>query len=52
MSATYWNGAKVICDWCKSELVESKGDVDHDDGVCEVFHCLTCGHQWHDELPD
>lgn len=50
--ATYWNGAKAICESCKSENVEPEGDVDHDDGTCETFRCLGCGSRWHNELPD
>ena len=51
MTATYWNGAQALCQ-CGSENVESRDDVDHDDGTCERFECLDCGHRWHNELPD
>ena len=49
---TYWNGVKVECERCGGERCEYRGDVDHDNGSCEVLECLDCGHRWHEEWPD
>lgn len=47
-----WNGADLKPCRCGSDDWESRDDVDHDDGSCEVFRCRSCGHSFHIELPD
>lgn len=50
-TATAWNNVPVWCDRCGGATDYLK-DVDHDDGVCEVFQCRACGARLHNELPD
>ena len=46
-----WDNAIVVCD-CGSKDTTYLRDDEHDDGVCEVFVCNSCGARIHVELPD